>query len=80
MPLKSAPFFSLAHILARLYSWLISNQGPFVSISQRLHCYRQDQITEGEREREGNRGGMKRHGEAGRGRPAVGEDVFTSHQ
>jgi len=58
-PLKSGPFFPLAHILARLYSWLISNQRPFVSIRQHLHRYRQGQITqskEGGRDEEGRRG------------------------
>lgn len=49
--------FSLAHILARLYSWLISNQWPFVSIRQHLHSYTQGQITES-----GNKGEVKRGG------------------
>lgn len=55
--------FSLAHILARLYSWLISNQEPFVSISLRLHGYRQDQITP--------RGNKERDEDGWRGRDGV---------
>ncbi|CAB1456854.1 unnamed protein product [Pleuronectes platessa] len=41
-----------------LYSWLISNQRPFVSIRLHLHRYRQGQIT-----KRGNKGGMERGGE-----------------